>query len=223
MKKYALIDMYGTLYDSMPYHNLAWHKLMEDLGVHTDPDEFFLLEGMTGFDTIDLIFMRELGRHTTPEEAKRLYDRKTEIFRSYNKKDPMPGAKQMLQTLMDAGVGRVLVTGSGQNSLLSRLTDDFPGAFSEDMRVTAYDVTRGKPAPEPYLKGLEKAGVSADEAFVIENAPLGVRAGKAAGIFTIAVATGPIPYSAFEAEGADLIFPSMPAFADALPNLLNTL
>lgn len=220
MKKFALIDMDGTLYDSMPYHNLAWHKMMEEIGVHTEPDEFFLLEGMTGQDTIDLIFQRELGRHTTPGEAERLYQRKAEIFRNYGHKDVMPGASLMLRNLMDAGVGRVLVTGSAQNSLLDRLETDFPGAFLPGMRVTAFDVKRGKPHPEPYLKGLEKAGVPAEEAFVIENAPLGVRAGKAAGIFTIAVATGPIPHSAFEAEGADMIFPSMTAFAESLPDLL---
>jgi beta-phosphoglucomutase-like phosphatase (HAD superfamily) len=54
---------------------------------------------------------------------------------------------------------------------------------------------------------------------VIENAPLGVRAGKAAGIFTVAVTTGPVPREAFEKEGADIIFPSMPAFADYLESL----
>lgn len=51
---------------------------------------------------------------------------------------------------------------------------------------------------------------------MVENAPLGVRAGKAAGCFTVAVTTGPIPREAFEKEGADLIFPSMGAFADWL-------
>ena len=55
---------------------------------------------------------------------------------------------------------------------------------------------------------------------MIENAPLGVRSGKGAGLFTVAVTTGPIPREAFVKEGADLILPSMPAFADALPELL---
>ena len=44
-----------------------------------------------------------------------------------------------------------------------------------------------------------------------QNAPLGVRAGKAAGIFTIAVNTGPLPDSELAAEGADLILPNMAA------------
>jgi beta-phosphoglucomutase-like phosphatase (HAD superfamily) len=59
---------------------------------------------------------------------------------------------------------------------------------------------------------LEKAGIQAHEAIVVENAPLGVRAGVAAGIFTVAVNTGPLPESALLDEGANLLFPSMPDF-----------
>ncbi|MBD5293011.1 MAG: HAD-IA family hydrolase [Bacteroides sp.] len=220
MKRYALIDMDGVLYDSMPFHALAWQRMMAEQGIDTDRDEFFLYEGMTGKATVDLIFQRELGRHATDEEALRLYRRKADIFVEMGEKRKMPGAGRMLSVLMERGIGRVLVTGSAQHSLLDRLDMDYPGAFPAGKRVTALDVTHGKPDPEPYLKGLEKAGVKSDEAFVIENAPLGVRAGKAAGLFTIAVTTGPIPREAFEREGADLIFPSMDAFADALPELL---
>lgn len=221
MKRYALIDMDGVLYDSMPYHAAAWQQMMREQGVETSRDEYFLYEGMTGKATVDLIFRRELGRGATDEEAARLYRRKADIFVEMGEKRMMPGADRMLRTLMDHGVGRVLVTGSAQHSLLDRLDEDYPGAFAADKRVTALDVKHGKPDPEPYLKGLEKAGAGKDEAFVIENAPLGVRAGKAAGLFTVAVTTGPIPREAFEREGADLIFPSMEAFADALPELLD--
>ena len=49
--------------------------------------------------------------------------------------------------------------------------------------VTAFDVKYGKPNPEPYLMALKKGGFKPNEALVIENAPLGVQAGVAAGIF----------------------------------------
>ena len=62
--------------------------------------------------------------------------------------------------------------------------------------------------------GLQKAGVQAHEAFVVENAPLGVRAGVQAGIFTIAVNTGPLPDEVLLQEGANLLFPSMAALAE---------
>ena len=85
--------------------------------------------------------------------------------------------------------------------------------------VTGKDVRRGKPDPEPYLMGLKKAGVSAAEAFVVENAPMGVRAAVAAGIFTIAVNTGLLPDSALADEGAHLVFDSMQELSEALPIL----
>lgn len=212
----ALIDMDGVLYDSMPHHARAWHQMMSEQGLHTTPEEFFLYEGMTGQATINHIFRREAGREVSPEEAKKLYARKAELFVQSGKKVPMKGADRMLKALMDSGVQRVLVTGSAQSSLLNAINSDYPGAFPDDMRVTALDVTKGKPDPEPYLKGAEKAGVAPSDAIVIENAPLGVRAGKAAGAFTIAVTTGPIPRERFEEEGADMIFSSMDEFADWL-------
>lgn len=216
----ALIDMDGVLYDSMPYHAKAWHQMMAEQGVKTDPDEFFLYEGMTGEATIRLIYRRELGKDVTPQEAAELYARKSEIFAAFGKKPLMKGADRMLRAFMEAGIPRVLVTGSGQASLLDNLCSEYPGAFPDGMRVTAHDVKHGKPDPEPYLMGAEKAGVTPADCIVVENAPLGVRAGKAAGCFTIAVTTGPIPREAFEKEGADMIFPSMDAFADWLESRL---
>ena len=222
MIKAALIDMDGVLYDSMKYHARAWHTMMEEIGIKTDPDEFFLYEGMTGQATIDLIFRRVYGHGVDPQRARELYARKAEIFVNYGRKDTMPGAREMTLALADAGVKCVLVTGSAQSSLISRLDDDYPGIFPHDRRVTALDVSKGKPDPEPYLKGLSIAGTRPEETIVIENAPLGVRAGVAAGLKTFAVTTGPIPREYFEKENPFMIFPSMPEFAEALPALLRS-
>lgn len=209
----ALIDMDGVLYDSMPGHTKAWERMVSELGIECTRDEFYLYEGMTGKATINLIYRRAYGRDCTDEEADRLYAIKSKYFRDSGMRPLMAGADRMLAALGRLGMQRVLVTGSAQRSLLEALERDYPGVFPEDKRVTALDVTEGKPAPEPYLKGAAKAGVAPSRCIVVENAPLGVRAGKAAGCFTIAVTTGPIPREEFEKEGADLIFPSMPAFA----------
>lgn len=214
--KAALIDMDGVLYDSMKYHALSWHKMMAEVGLNLDPDEFYYYEGMTGRHTIDLIFRREFHRPATEEEMTELYKRKTELFVECGKKEMMPGADRMLATLRERGIRCVLVTGSGQASLLDSIAHDYPGIFLPGDVVTAHDVTHGKPDPEPYLRGLAKAGVQPHEAMVIENAPLGVKAGHGAGCFTVAVATGPIPMADLTAAGADIVFESMPKFAEML-------
>lgn len=216
----ALIDMDGVLYDSMKYHTSAWKRLADDYGVPASRDEFFLYEGMTGAATIRHIWQRIQSAPLPDHKVRQLYELKTRYFHEFGAREPMPGAERMLKAFKDARWDRVLVTGSGQQSLLKELDTDFPGAFEPGKRVTAADVSRGKPDPEPYLKGMELAGASPEECIVVENAPLGVRAAKAAGCFTIAVTTGPIPVKEFEKENADLIFPSMEAFADILPGLL---
>ena len=199
--------MDGVLYDSMPRHCKAWRQAMLEEGLDLQAEEFFQYEGMTGEATINLLMQREKGLTLPPEECKRIYERKAELFKEQGEASPMPGAKKMLETLKREGILTILVTGSAQGSLLDRLDEDYPGFFPADRRVTALDVERGKPDPEPYLRGLQKAGVDASEAVVIENAPLGVRAGKGAGVFSIAWMTGPIPPESFLGEGADLLIP----------------
>ena len=183
--KAVLFDMDGVLFNSMPYHTDAWHKVMERHGLHLSREEAYMHEGRTGAGTINIVYRRQHGTDAPAELIKRIYAEKSVEFGTHPEPLPMPGAWEILQKVKAAGLIPVLVTGSGQHSLLNRLNQSFPGIFRREHMVTAYDVKYGKPHPEPYLMGLQKAGVKADEAIVIENAPIGVEAGVAAGIFTI--------------------------------------
>lgn len=217
----ALIDMDGVLYDSMRNHSKAWKRLCDELGWHYADNEFFLYEGMTGAEIIRLLAKREERRNdVSDEEARNLYAKKAGYFVALGTVGQIPGAARMLNCLRDNGVVRVLVTGSGQNTLLQRLNDDYPGIFNDELRVTAFDVRHCKPDPEPYLIGQQKASASADSCIVIENAPLGVKAGSASGAFTVGITTGPIPEATMLEYGADIVYPTMDAFADALPQII---
>lgn len=216
----ALIDMDGTLYDSMPSHARAWQRMMAEVGIEMPLAEFFRNEGRTGASTINLLFQKAFGREATQQEMTDLYQRKTELFAELDPVRPMPGAAEMLSFFEQVDIKRVLVTGSGQSTLIDRLNTDYPGAFRMDMRVTSRDVKKGKPSPEPYFKAMELAGVKPNECIVVENAPLGVQAGHASGAFTIGVNTGPIDMEELSVAGADIVFPSMREFAEALPLLI---
>ena len=218
--KAALIDMDGTLYDSMPNHARAWKRVMDTVGVDATEDEFFLYEGETGAKTIDLMIRRAFGRPATDQEKHDLYAMKAKFFVEQPPVEVMPGAIELVKLLRNHGIDTVLVTGSGQNSLLSRLDSDFPGAFPPEKRITSASVTHGKPHPEPYLKGLALAGVCPEEAIVIDNAPLGTASGHAAGIYTIGVVTGPVPRAELEGNGADIVYNSMAECAETLSRLL---
>jgi len=217
--KAVLIDMDGVLFDSMPVHVSAWTQTFKDQGLNFTEEEGYLHEGRTGSGTIHLVYQRELGRKATSEEIHHVYTRKSDLFDSHPESPIMPGALDLLNQLEKNNLKRILVTGSGQKALLSKMNLFFPGHFVPERMVTAYDVTKGKPDPEPYLQGLHKAGIEASNAIVIENAPLGVEAAKAAGIFTIAVNTGKLSDHHLWDAGADLLFHGMPALNQAWPEL----
>ena len=201
--KAALFDMDGVLYDSMPNHAYSWHTSMASFGIEMSEADAYAYEGMRGVETIKKIVKEQRGVEITDEESQRMYDEKSRIFST------RPKALMM-----------VVVTGSGQVSLLEKLVHDFKGLIEPGMIVSSFDVKRGKPNPEPYLKGLAKAGVEPWEAIVVENAPLGVRAAQAARIFTVAVNTGPLPNKMLADEGADLIFNKMTDFRDKWDSFL---
>ncbi len=212
--KAVLFDMDGVLFDSMKNHAKAWNKAMAIYGMNLSEEEAYMHEGRTGASTINIVCMRERGCNASEEEIKKIYQTKSDIFNSLPKAEAMPGAYTLLRNIKDSGLQPVLVTGSGQLSLIDNLNHHFPGIFQKEFMVTAFDVKYGKPNPEPYLMGLKKARINPNEAVVVENAPLGVKAGVAAGIFTIAVNTGPLPDSALLDEGANILFNSMQELSD---------
>lgn len=214
--KAVLFDMDGVLFDSMKNHTEAWFNAISEVGIPCTREEFYLFEGATGNYTINRKFKMHFDREATEKEIKEIYLRKSAIFNQLPQAQPMPFAYEMLMTVKEAGLTPVLVTGSGQHSLLDRLNKHFPSVFMKDKMVTAYDVLQGKPHPEPYIKGLKKAGVEAHEAIVVENAPLGVKSASSAGIFTVAVNTGPIDDQILWDEGANLLYPSVEDFQRVL-------
>ena len=209
MLKAVLFDMDGVLFDSMPNHAYAWSHAMTEYGLQMTPEEVYMNEGRTGSATINMLANRFWGRDATEEEKQLIYEAKSKVFNTCPEAKPMPGALETLKAVKEKGLKIVLVTGSAQTSLLEKLERSYPGFFHQDLMVTGFDVKLGKPYPEPYLKGLQKAGIKPEEGIVVENAPLGVQAGHAAGIFTIAANTGPLEDEVLKNAGADIVLPGM--------------
>lgn len=235
MRKAFLFDMDGVLFDSMKNHAEAWYQVMgEHYGFACDRTLFYLYEGSTGQQTIDSLFVEQRGRHATPYEIETIYAEKSQCFTQLGMAAPMPGAADVLRKVAEYGMKRLLVTGSGQPSLIQKLQNTYPGVFSPETIVWGKDcpIGHGKPHPDPYLIGLRKAagilepvdwatadvargfgGLDPSEAIVVENAPMGVQAAKAAGIFTVAVNTGPLPDSVLAEAGADIVLSGMEELA----------
>ena len=219
--KAAMFDMDGVLFDSMRNHAKCWHETMAHFGLDLPEWEAYMHEGRTGAGTINIVSMRQRGHEATEEEIQKIYQYKSNLFNQCPKAERMPGAYELLVKVKASGVVPMVVTGSGQVTLLERLNRNFPDIFREELMVTAFDVKYGKPNPEPYLMGMEKykrnggdEKADPNNFVVVENAPLGVQAGVAAGVFTIAVNTGPLPDEALLSQGANLLFHSMQEFCD---------
>ena len=213
--KVVLFDMDGVLYDSMPNHAIAWQESMAKFGIHMTADDAYQTEGARGVDTIRQMVRLQQHRDIDEAEAQKMYDLKSQTFHSLPEAPVMPGILSLMRQIHENDIQCGVVTGSGQRPLINRILKDFGDYVDETHITTAYDVKRGKPLPDPYLMGLHKAGDLAPwQAIVVENAPLGVRSGHAARIFTIAVNTGPLPNNELLAAGANLIFSSMTDFSE---------
>ena len=219
--KAVLFDMDGVLYDSMPHHAIAWQESMKKFGIHMTIADAYATEGARGIDTIRLFVKQQQDKDISLEEAQRMYDEKTRLFHAMPEAPIFNGVFDIMEKIQHTGMTVNVVTGSGQRPLIERLLHDFGQYLDEDHITTAYDVKRGKPNPDPYLMGLSKAGnLQPNEGIVVENAPLGVRAGVAAGIFTVAINSGPLPDASLLGEGANVLYDKMTQFVNDWNNYI---
>ncbi len=211
LAKAYFFDMDGVLFDSMPRHAIAWEEVMKQHGLPFTAYDCYINEGRTGESVIREAFQKALGRDATQEEVKTIYAEKSAYYHQLLQitTPTIPGVADVLQFVKEQGHQIWVVTGSGMRTLLDSLNEVFPSIFQQDQMITAFDVTQGKPHPEPYLKAWERSGLPKEQCLVIENAPLGVRSGKAAGLTVYAVNTGILKREDLLQAGADIVFDSM--------------
>ncbi len=210
--------MDGVLFDSMPLHAIAWERVMSRYGLPFTAHDTYINEGRTGESVIDEAFMTTQHRHATPEEVRVIYNEKTELFHYLGDARPIAGVAEVLRYVQAQGYQIWIVTGSAQQSLFDKLETCFPCVFTRERMITAWDVKRGKPDPEPYLKAWERSGLPKEECAVVENAPMGVQSGKAAGLTVYAVNTGILTRDDLQQAGADMVFDNMVQLLDYLRN-----
>lgn len=216
--KAFFFDMDGVVFNSMPVHAAAWETVMSKHHLDFTARDCYLQEGRTGQSVIEECFLRNRGRMPSEEEWKTIYKEKSALFYAHGKAPFIDGIRDLLFWLKEhpSQPQIYLVTGSGMTTLFDELNTELPGVFSRERMVTAYDYTHGKPDPEPYLIAYDKASavdplLQKDECCVVENAPLGVKSGKAAGLFVAGVNTGILTEQDLHAAGADVTFPTMQA------------
>ncbi|HOT45305.1 MAG TPA: HAD family phosphatase [Spirochaetota bacterium] len=195
-----LFDMDGVVVDSMPSHADAWKRVLGEFGLELDDIDIFRREGMSGRQSVEDIFIEKERPVPGESEFHDLIAKKHAIFEECEIR-LFPHIVEILAWIRGRGIRAALVTGSQKRSVNHLLPAEVLSRF--DVVIAAEDVTRGKPDPEPYLRALDALGVRPERALIIENAPMGIRAARAAGIACVALETTlPRRYL----SGADRIF-----------------
>jgi HAD superfamily hydrolase (TIGR01509 family) len=197
----AIFDHDGVLVDSLELHQDAWVELGRRTGLSFTPEFIHETFGMTN----PSIFRRLLGDALTDEEIDRYSDLKEVCYRDVarGKIVLMDGVREVLDTLTARGV-RLAIGSSGVrlNLELTVAECGLDGRFAAIASLE--DITRGKPDPQVFLVAAAKAGVAPSRSVVFEDAPVGIQAAKAAGMYAVGVTTTRPAIDLLEA-GADQV------------------
>lgn len=180
-----LFDLDGTLANTDPLHFKIWQEILTEYGINCDRS--FFQEHISGNTNEQLI--EQVLPHLSLEEAKQLAIDKEARFRAKAiTMQPTPGLDRILQLSNEVPLKRAVVTNAPKENAyhmleVLNLTATFP------IVVLAQDAPPGKPDPAPYLLGLEKVGVVAQDTVAFEDSPTGIQSAVAAGIYTIGVAS----------------------------------
>jgi beta-phosphoglucomutase len=187
MNRGVIFDVDGVLVDSYAAHFESWQRLGLELGFVMTEEQFVATFGRTSREII-----RELWPHlaATDEQVRRIDDRKESLYREIIAADfpAMDGAGELIDALAAAGF-RLAVGSSGPpenvHLVLDKLgrRDWFAGV------VTGRDVSRGKPDPQVFELAAERLGLPPGRCLVIEDAPAGIAAAKAAGARCLGLAS----------------------------------
>ncbi|MBF0125839.1 MAG: HAD family phosphatase [Magnetococcales bacterium] len=201
----VLFDFDGVLGNTMDDNYRAWSRACGEFAIPLDRHDYFLLEGLS----VHAVARTVLARHgQDPALVARLSALKERYYLENNQFHFYPGALELVSML--GSTHRLgLVSGSGRERLRRTAGEDFLAGFQ--VVVTGDRVERCKPDPEPYLLAARLLGIDPPLCLVVENAPLGIRSAKSAGMSCIGVCS---TLTAEHLSGADRVVPDLRGVAD---------
>lgn len=179
--KGVLFDLDGTLIDSTPAITRSWSAVLTEIGISLD-----VLPTLHGKPSRE-----SLGR-LLPEASHSDIDHWAKKIEALEVEDTegiilLPGAQELFDYLDSQSIEWFIVTSCTRDLGTARAKS--VGLQLPGKSVFFDDVKQGKPHPDPYLLGLERLQLPAESALVLEDAPAGIKSGKAAGINVVAMVT----------------------------------
>ncbi len=177
----VLFDLDGTLIDSTPAIARSWSAVLTEIGIPLE-----VLPSLHGQPS------RQSLHRLLPDASLEEIDHWAKKIESLEVEDTdgiilLPGARELFEDLDRREIEWFIVTSCTRELGTARAKS--VGLSLPPKSIFFDDVEKGKPHPDPYLLGLERLGISANNALVIEDAPAGIKSGKAAGIKVVAMVT----------------------------------
>jgi len=221
-----LLDLDGTLLDTVTVWQDAYRCLASELGVALSDDFWPMIAGRSMRDSL-VVLGPQVETHDPDELVGRLVRiaaddlaREDSVGWSW-----LPGARELLDLLlsdgrtgartaatgpatgMATGMATAVVTSAWRAFTVPLLAAALPDRDQDfGAVVCGDDVVRSKPSPDPYLRAAELLGVAPTDCLVIEDSPTGVAAAEAAGMVVLAVPhAGPVTRAAGRMVRGDLV------------------
>lgn len=195
----VIFDLDGVLIDSAAAHRASWQALGAEEGIAVSDQSVAAVFGRQNRDIVPILF----GDDRTPDNVRELGARKEELYRGIvrGRIPAKPGAVELVKHYHQGG-NQLAIGSSTTRANIDLALGELGIADLFDVLVSSEDVPIGKPDPGVFLAAAEKLGVSPADCLVIEDAPAGVQAGKAAGMAVVALAGS---YAADKLHQADRV------------------
>ena len=205
MTRALFLDFDGLVVDTETTDFESWRLVYDEHGFELPRDRWVEIIGTDGSGFDPFAHLCELTARALVEDEvrSRVRGHRSRLFESLV---PLPGVPEWMEAARSGGLALGIVSSSPSwwvEEHLERVSLRHHVQFTK----TRDDVPRVKPHPDLYLHALEHTGVEAGEAIAVEDSPHGVRAAKAAGLFTVAV-PGPMTRD-LDFSHADLVLDSL--------------
>ena len=203
----VIFDFDGVVIDSHEAHGRSWFALAEELGHELSHETFVSTFGQRNESILPFLGWAKEGEL---ERIQQLGDRKEDLYREILRAEgiePLAGVVALLEDLKANGIPCAIGTSTPRANVECVLEITGIANYFTDIAASE-DVSRGKPDPEVFLKAAAKLGINPAACVVIEDAQVGLRAARAAGMKALGVTTTH-PADALAPEKPDRIVASL--------------
>lgn len=185
MLKAVIFDMDGVIIESEPLHNIAYHRMFEDVNIDV-PNALY--ESFTGKSTLNIckqlcdIYKLDAAPETLVALKRKHFDY---IFENDTTFDLMDGVLDLIKDYHQNGLTLVLGSSATMPSI-DRIFNKFDLNRYFKAKLSGADLKESKPHPEIFINAVKASGFKTEECMVIEDATNGVLAAKGAGVFCVA-------------------------------------